>query len=1156
MPPSPSRADEDDDSVSLSVDCGENGRQELVLSAKSSVAEAVSALLSSLEAPHGCTGDLLGNGAVLNAEKLIGDLSGDEFLSLVRHAPGKAPSAVHRAVQGRRLSLMSSGKRASVRGKALDSGSYAVHAIFLQVIMPDRTPVLLKCLKEDSLETVKLRAVEMFLKSLEKAQAALGRYELQSANKEKLGTLMSVGEVAYVSGRRSNSLTPSFILIELPSASTLAKLADKEVGALVGRPMRWTGGDGEVEMFRRVMRGVRRQERVSSVEKAVLDSSLGPIEHTEFMINVFLPELMGGVKKTLKTSTLDTGDDVRKRVFDKHYAPLENMQNKTHSDFILKIVGFNDFVDGSEIMLEHEFLMKGVYQGEKPLLKLIERQPVASEPDEDEWDPTEDPIVGTIVYSHASLSGKVLPWDQMTVISIWDVTRLLRVRIVGIDGLTAAANSRLHSLLEGDSLDEANMRLSVSAGVYHGGVPIRECVETATVPASPHPRWNKTHLQFDRLMLANLARAARLCITVYAHVGSRKVAIGWVNLQLFDYKHELRQGMVGLSLWADDEANPIGTCVPNPHTAAPSIYLELDSYALPVIFPTESLSSAALDEAAGAAGLSLASGGGDKLPSSGSMSSFSESSLGQVAAHRISNLSDLIGCDSLYQLNSEDCAVIWKFREKVVQMGKGLPKLIVSCPYDNFRAVQELHRIVNCWPPMGPLDALELLDARYADSHVRSYAVARLEMFTDSQLADYLLQLTQVLKYEPYHDSALGRFLIRRALRSSRIGHIFYWYLKAEMHVPEIAERYGLLLEAYLRGVPNFRKELTKQTTMLSILEETARAIKDKSVQNSDRLEVMAMGLKKLKFPEPLQLPLSPMFKVSSINIPKCRFMDSKKLPLWLGFVNADRDGQELKVIFKEGDDLRQDMLTLQMLRIMDRMWRNHGLDMQMSPYGCISTGNEVGFIEVVLNADTTASISREAGGARAAFQEDPLAKWLQVHNPTPQAYAQAQKRFMHSLAGYCVATYVLGIGDRHNDNIMVTRSGRLFHIDFGHFLGNFKTKFGIKRERAPFVLTPDFAYVLGGKGSAEFREFITLSCKAYNVVRKHANLFLNLFSMMLSTGIPELMRLSDIYYLRDAFSTDLDDVAAAKKFETLIFESLSTITTMVNNSVHILVHN
>lgn len=59
----------------------------------------------------------------------------------------------------------------------------------------------------------------------------------------------------------------------------------------------------------------------------------------------------------------------------------------------------------------------------------------------------------------------------------------------------------------------------------------------------------------------------------------------------------------------------------------------------------------------------------------------------------------------------------------------------------------------------------------------------------------------------------------------------------------------------------------------------------------------------------------------------KCRVMDSKMRPLWLVFENQDSYGGDISIILKNGDDLRQDMLTMQMLRIMDRLWKDEGYD-------------------------------------------------------------------------------------------------------------------------------------------------------------------------------------------------------------------------------------
>ena len=43
------------------------------------------------------------------------------------------------------------------------------------------------------------------------------------------------------------------------------------------------------------------------------------------------------------------------------------------------------------------------------------------------------------------------------------------------------------------------------------------------------------------------------------------------------------------------------------------------------------------------------------------------------------------------------------------------------------------------------------------------------------------------------------------------------------------------------------------------------------------------------------------------------------------------------------GDDLRQDILVLQMIKLMEKIWLRAGLDLKMVTYDCVATGQDHG---------------------------------------------------------------------------------------------------------------------------------------------------------------------------------------------------------------------
>lgn len=821
-----------------------------------------------------------------------------------------------------------------------------------------------------------------------------------------------------------------------------------------------------------------------------------------------------------------------------------NTRGEQPNDFTLKICGQEEYLIGDKIpLIQFNYIQDCLAKDITPTLVTLSKQSVLVDQD----NAIDNPEVDTLQRTKPSSSTLTLR-KKGKHISAWKLEEQFVFTVNKISRLNCDAAQR-------------TVEIGLQAGLFHGGKSLCESQKTKEIIVNPDGscEWEET-LKFD-IKVRDIPRMARLCFVLYEisktakGLKSRKLVrdskqeffinpLCWANTTIYDFKSQLKTGAMTLYTWTyaediqnDDLLHPLGTVVSNPHIdRAAALMLTFPNYGRDqcVLYPTPE---------------KMVEYAQTLREQSNERSVKDELNQESDVSQQLEQLRLLADRDPLHELHEQEKKTMWMLRHHCLrEIPTLLAKLLQCVEWNDHREVAEATALIQQWPKLPAEKALELLDYAYADQNVRNFAVHCLKDVTDDDLSLYLLQLAQALKHENYLACPLTEFLLKRALNNRRIGHYLFWHLRSEMQVGSVSVRFGLILEAYCRGSQQHMRSLFKQLKCLDKLRSVSEQIKQKKdrkaalqgfqdfIQEPHCQEAMSNVLN----------PLDPRFRWNRIKLEKCRVMDSKMRPLWLVFENSDPFGEDIYLILKHGDDLRQDMLTLQMLRIMDKLWKKEGLDLRMNPYGCISTENRVGMIEVVLNAETIANIQKEKGtfSATAAFRRGSLLAWLKDHNHTETALNKAIEEFTLSCAGYCVATYVLGIADRHSDNIMVKKTGQLFHVDFGHILGHFKEKFGFRRERVPFVLTNDFVHVINKgqtkKGhAAEFQRFQSYCEQAFLILRQHGSLILSLFAMMISTGLPELSSEKDLNYLRDTLVLEMSENEAQKHFRSKFDEAL-----------------
>jgi len=366
-----------------------------------------------------------------------------------------------------------------------------------------------------------------------------------------------------------------------------------------------------------------------------------------------------------------------------------------------------------------------------------------------------------------------------------------------------------------------------------------------------------------------------------------------------------------------------------------------------------------------------------------------------------------------------------------------------------------------CNSRLTPKDALNLLRAESLE--IRQFAIQQLDQAEFEEFLCFIPLLVHLVSTDGV--SVIIPYLIQKCIQSDcniQLCSEIYWQLRTNSRKSHYASIYRHAMSLFRRHV--------KFNTSFAIFD----------IINSN-----------LKHVGNTTIPTKPYIKNATINCQEIEVKQSATRPLLIPYHYRDGETDKTEYILFKNEDLRKDQIVMTIIKLMDMILKEElQTDFHIITYAVRPTTVNAGFIEIVTDAETIYDIKEK--------EQFSILNYIIEHNKS-EPVQDVKDRFIKSCAAYCVITYLLGIGDRHLDNIMITKKGVLFHIDFGYILG-FDPK---PIDNSGMRISSDIVEALGGTKSSDYKQFCELCDQIYLCLRRHVNLFVNMLQILVEVSPP-----------------------------------------------------